>query len=82
LHPERVANPQAKRPKAPAKAVDTLVKKAWDQGWWCITAKNSHLKLYSPDGEHIVILPSSPSDHRGIRNAMLLLKKYGLNLKG
>jgi predicted RNA binding protein YcfA (HicA-like mRNA interferase family) len=82
MHPEREANPHAKRPKVSARAIEIVIEKAWDQGWWCKKGKKSHVKLYSPDGRYIVTLPSSPSDHRGIRNARQLLKKYGLDLKG
>jgi hypothetical protein len=82
LHPERTANPKAKRPKVTAKAIDMLIEKAWSQGWWCKKRGNNHVMAYSPDGRGMVLLPSSPSDHRSIRNARQLLKKYGLDLKG
>jgi hypothetical protein len=82
LHPERKANPGAKRPKVSSRAIDIIVEKAWAQGWWCVKSKKSHVKTYSPDGRYIVTLPSSPSDIRGIRNARQLLRKYGLDLKG
>jgi predicted RNA binding protein YcfA (HicA-like mRNA interferase family) len=82
MHPEREANPRAKCPKVSARAVEIVIEKAWGQGWWCKKGKKGHVKLYSPDGRYIVTLPSSPSDHRGIRNARQLLKRYGLDLKG
>jgi hypothetical protein len=82
LHPERAAHPHAKRPKVTARAIDLLIEKAWAQGWWCKKRGNNHVIAYSPDGRYLVTLPSSPSDHRSIRNSRLLLKKYGLDLKG
>jgi hypothetical protein len=35
---------------------------------------------YAPDGKGMVLLPSSPSDYRAIKNARSLLRKYGLEL--
>jgi predicted RNA binding protein YcfA (HicA-like mRNA interferase family) len=81
MHPKRAENPGAKRPKVSARAIEILIEKAWEQGWWCVKGKKSHVTAYSPDGRYIVTLPSSPSDHRGVRNARQLLRKYGLDLK-
>lgn len=81
MHPKRKANPQAKRPTVSARAIEILIEKAWAQGWWATKGRKNHVKLYSPDGRFIVTMPSSPSDHRGIRNARQLLRKYGLDLK-
>src|SRR5579884_1124832 len=82
LHPKRRADPSARCPRVSAAAIQMLIDKCWAQGWWCTKGKNNHVKAYSPDSRYIVTLPSSPSDHRGIRNVRLLLKKYGLDLKG
>jgi predicted RNA binding protein YcfA (HicA-like mRNA interferase family) len=82
MHPKRAANPNAKCPKVSARAVAIVIEKAWEQGWWAEKGKkNSHIKLYSPDGRYIVTVSSSPSDHRGIRNARQMLRNYGLDLK-
>lgn len=81
MHPQRKANPRAKRPKVSSRAIDNLIEMAWAQGWWAAKGRKSHVKLYSPNGRFIVTMPSSPSDHRGIRNARQMLRKYGLDLK-
>lgn len=80
LHPKRVEQPAAARPKIRARAIDILIEEAWEAGWWCETTERNHVRCLSPDGEHIVILPSTPSDHRGIKNARALLRRYGLKL--
>ncbi len=78
MHPKRHENPQAKRPSVSAKAIDNLIKKAWEQGWWCEKTAKGHVMAYSPDKMGMVLLPGSPSDHRGIKNARSFLRKYGL----
>jgi hypothetical protein len=80
MHPERHANLDAKRPKVGAPAIDNLIKKAWEDGWWCKKCGNGHVMAYAPDGKSMVLLPSTPSDYRGIKNARALLRKYGLKL--
>ena len=62
--------------KAPA--VRIMVEKAWEAGWWVEEGRKKHIKCYSPDGKGIVVLPSTPSDHRGIKNARSLLRQHGL----
>jgi hypothetical protein len=79
-HPERIANPTAKRPKVPSKAINILIDKAWEQGWWCKKSGSKHVMMYSPDGKGMVTLPGSPSDHRSIKNSRNLLRKNGLKL--
>ena len=44
-----------------------LMKLATDQGWRIVESK--HVKMYSPNGKDIVVLPVSPSEYRGIKNA-------------
>ncbi len=80
MHPKRTAHPSAKRPTVKAKAIDNLIKKAWDAGWWCEKRATGHIMAYAPDGKGMVLLPSSPSDYRGVKNARSLLRKYGLKL--
>jgi len=46
MHPKRIANPKAKRPKVGAAAIDNLIQKAWDQGWWCEKRGTGHVMAY------------------------------------
>ena len=80
MHPDRHVTPAPKRPKVTAKAIDNLIVKAWGQGWMCRKRGNGHVMAYTPDGKGMVLMPSSPSDHRGIKNCRKLLRKYGLKL--
>ena len=52
------------------------VKEACGRGWTLRHCKD-HSQLLAPDGSGIVTLPSTPSDHRGIRNAKAYLKQMG-----
>lgn len=36
MHPKRVENAQAKRPKVKDKQLDAMVKTAWSEGWWAV----------------------------------------------
>lgn len=81
MHPKRIENENAKPPTAGAPAINLLITKAWDAGWWCVKAGSGHIKCYPPDPEKpMVTLPSSPSDHRGIKNVRRYLRRSGLNL--
>lgn len=40
------------------KEIDKIIKALKAQGWRA--EKKNHWKLYSPDGEHIVVISSSP----------------------
>ena len=75
---EAEANPDAKRPKTGTPAIDIIIKKAWEAGWWVERRSSGHVMAYSPDGVGMVCMPSSPSDHRGIRNCRSKMRKYGL----
>jgi predicted RNA binding protein YcfA (HicA-like mRNA interferase family) len=55
-----------------------LAKLARRLGWTVSSTRNSHLRWRRPDG-HVVITAGSPSDHRGIRNDKVRLRKAGLN---
>jgi len=80
MHPKRTANPSTQRPAVRARAIDMLIEKAWEQGWWCEKRGTGHVMAYAPDGKGMVLLPSTPSEYRGIKNARSLLRKYGLKL--
>jgi hypothetical protein len=81
MHPKRLEHPDAKPPKAGAPAIRLLVSKAWDAGWWCERAGSGHIKCYPIDqSKPMVVMSSSPSDHRGIKNIRRYLRQSGLNL--
>lgn len=59
------------------KDFEPLVAAALEQGWrWEMRSK--HGRLYSPDGKTIVAIPTSPSDHRGVKNKRAELKRAGV----
>lgn len=78
MHPKRVANPAAKRPKLSNKEMDRLVMLAWAQGWWCERAGNQHIKCYPPSDLRMVPIPSTPSSSRTAANKLSALKRSGL----
>lgn len=51
-----------------------LKKQAEDQGWTVEKTKNNHIRWTNPDGE-IVISPSTPSENRGMKNFLSVMKK-------
>jgi hypothetical protein len=46
VHPRRLDNPTAKRPKVSNRDMDTLVRAAWEQGWWCVEGGRNYVKCY------------------------------------
>lgn len=62
------------------KDVRELVRKLEQQGWR-IDTTGRHVKCYPPDrSRQMVVLPSTPSDHRSLRNAVAMLRRSGANL--
>lgn len=59
--------------------MDELVKKCWDQGWWCERGGNKHVKCYPPDDHAMVPIPSTPSGSRTYRNKLAALRRSGLS---
>jgi hypothetical protein len=47
------------------------------KGWTASSTKNGHIRLTSPNWQ-VVILPSTPSDHRALKNARALLRRISL----
>ena len=80
MHPERLANLNAKRPKAKNKDNDDLVKAAWAAGWWCEKVKKGYIHAKSPDGVTMVVIESTPSDHHSVANTRSRLRRAGLNV--
>lgn len=47
------------------------------QGYEVKMGGSGHWKVYDPDGRLITTLPATPSDGRGIRNAIAVLRRAG-----
>lgn len=80
MHPKRLKNPNAKRPKAKNKDNDKLVKAAWDAGWWCETAKKGYIHVMSTDLVTMIVIESTPGDHHSVKNTRSRLKRAGLDV--
>lgn len=59
------------------KNLKKLLLLAVEQGWRVERAKNNHYKFYAPNG-NIVIVSSTPSDHRAFKNIERDLRINGL----
>lgn len=61
-----------------------LVKKAQKQGWKLVKEKgkgqNGHPRLVPPDGGDYIVIPSSPSDWRSVKNTRAELRRAGLKV--
>jgi len=80
MHPKRLANPQAKRPKVKDKQLDAMIEKAWTAGWWADKRTNGHVMCYSPDGGKMVDVANTPSDWRTVPNTRSYFRKSGLKV--
>jgi hypothetical protein len=63
--------------------LDKLLSHARKHGWRLEGGntggkKQRHWKCLSPDGKTIVVLPTSASDYRSLKNARAALKRSGL----
>ena len=58
------------------KDVQDLVAEAADQGWR-VKDRGDKVLLFSPDGQTIVTLHWTPSDHRWLQNAYRDLRRGG-----
>jgi hypothetical protein len=47
-------------------------------GWQVRKTKRGHIKAISPQGE-LVVMGSTPTDYRGLKNALALLRRKGFN---
>lgn len=48
-----------------------------EQGWRWDRTNNGHWKGLAPDGKTIVVHSGTPSDHRGLRNALSRMRRVG-----
>ena len=63
------------------KDLKEILREAEGQGWRVEEGSKNH-KLYSPDGEGLVIVAKTPSDPRGLKNAVARMRRYGFQWKG
>lgn len=62
------------------KDVRDLLKKLEAQGWR-IVAGGKHIKAFPPDTTRpMVTIPTTPSDHRSLRNTIAQLRRSGADL--
>ncbi|MEJ5869340.1 hypothetical protein WDV85_16540 [Pseudokineococcus sp. 5B2Z-1] len=66
----------------PSKEMRALIKELEDQGWRVVLARSGHYKAFPPDkSQSMVTMPSTPSDHRSMRNTIRDLKHSGYTEK-
>lgn len=75
----RRPSPQ-KRPIHQDKDLDKLVKKAWNAGWHCVRKKSNYIYCYPPSGEASVVVKSTPSGSRYLKNLEKMFERAGLEL--
>lgn len=63
-------------------ALTELIRELQAQGFTTRTTKRGHILVYAPDGRMISTLPSTPSDHRSMKNAIATLRRAGFEWKG
>ena len=63
------------------KDVKEIVRAADKQGWKVKTKRKGYM-LYDPSGRHMEMLHKTPSDPRGLRNAVARMRRYGFRWKG
>jgi hypothetical protein len=80
VHPKRKENPQARCPRVRSKDLSELIAAAWAAGWWCETKKKGHVMCYSPDGDKMVLVAGTPSDHHTVDNTRSTFRRAGLNV--
>jgi hypothetical protein len=59
--------------------MDQLRKKLAAQGFTCEQTKNGHWRVRDAAGSFVTIMPSTPSDHRSMKNCEAALKRAGYN---
>ncbi len=56
-----------------------LLKLAKQQGWEVGKTKKNHTVFTGPDGQRVVS-PSTPSDHRSMKNTVGELRRHGMEV--
>ena len=57
-----------------------LAKACTANGWRVEPTRGGHVRLLSPDGEHLIIAEATPSDRRSLSNTKARLRRAGLEL--
>ncbi|MDQ6915459.1 MAG: hypothetical protein M3155_06565 [Actinomycetota bacterium] len=57
-----------------------MIKKAWKAGWWARQTGKGKVLCYPSDGGEAILVPSTPSDHRSIRNLRAEFARRGLDV--
>jgi hypothetical protein len=81
MHPKRLENPSATRPKVTSRDMDSLIVAAWEHGWWCERGGRNYVKCYPIDGSRMIPIQSTPSNPRRARaNKKAALRRAGLDI--
>lgn len=59
-----------------------VIDEARRQGWTTEYAKGGKVKLFAPDGVHIVLASATPSKQNAVRNLIADLRQYGFVWEG
>lgn len=59
-----------------------LIRELEAQGFTWRTTARHHILVYSPDGNVVTTMPSTPSDHRSMKNCLSQLRRAGFEWKG
>jgi IS4 transposase len=81
VHPQRLANPDARSFAVGDKRYRQLQRRAWDAGWWPVRTKKGVAWL-APDGVAQVVLHNTPSDRRAYDNVEARFRAAGLQTRG
>lgn len=65
----------------PQKEVREVIKEAERQGWRAVEKKKG-IAVYDPSGRFMEMLHKTPSDHRGLKNSIGRMRRYGFTWKG
>lgn len=63
------------------KDMDHIIQCAKDAGCVVSKTKGGHWRIVTPDGV-LIFLSSTPSDWRATKNAVALLGRYGIDVRG
>lgn len=79
LHPKRIANPTATRPKHPKKEYDAIIKAVWAAGWWCIRRGNNYILCYPTDDSKMISVPCTPKKIHTLNNVARKFRAKGVD---
>jgi hypothetical protein len=59
-----------------------IARRAVEAGWSVVDGGNGHIRLLNPAGEGVIVLATTPSDHRAYRNTRTVARRAGLDVEG